>query len=102
MSSSGISTVMSVFRHYRFFPAFFIRSAYAALARIEAALRIAAVQRGRLRAWFGEGVSSMAGIALLRGLPPREVPCPPACEVPPSTSIARLSLSRSDINRDRI
>jgi hypothetical protein len=36
-------------QRYRFFPAFFIRSAYAAVARTDAARRMAAVHLGRLR-----------------------------------------------------
>ena len=35
---------------YRFFPAFFIRAAYATFARSDAALRMTALHLGRLRA----------------------------------------------------
>lgn len=53
---------------------------------------MAAVHLGRLRVvWFGAGTESVIGIALLRGLPPREDPC--------SASIARVSLSRSAMSK---
>jgi hypothetical protein len=43
------TTTWDAFPSYRFFPAFFIRSAYAAVERTDAAFRMAAVHRGRLR-----------------------------------------------------
>jgi hypothetical protein len=78
---------------YRFLPAFFIRSAYAALARIDAARRMAGVHRGRLRAvWFGVGVVCDAGTAFLGFVT--------VCGVPCKTAIALFNLSRSAMSND--
>ena len=74
------------FPRYRFFPAF-IRSAYAALARFDAASFIARVHLGRLRVRVGVGAASVAGVAVLRR------------DDPWSASIARVSLSRSVMSK---
>jgi hypothetical protein len=69
--------------------------AHTAFALRLAAKRIAGVHTTALRAvWSGVGVASVAGVALLGFVTVREVPW--------STSIARLSLSRSVISNVKI
>lgn len=80
---------------YLFFPAFFIRAAYATFARSDAARRMAKVHRADLELWvFGSVVAVAVRFAVVRRVPARDVPC--------NTSIARVSLSLSAMSKDRI